>query len=134
VLQSKGNWWLQVNDQVLGYWPSSLFKELAASAARINWGGEIVNTGAEGHHTTTQMGSGNFPSAGFKRASYFRNMKYMAVMGNFIDPYIGNSLPGGLVSYASNPKCYNIDIKLHQNVNYGTHFYFGGPGYSATCP
>ena len=135
MLQSKGNWWLQVKDQVLGYWPSSLFKDLAVIATRINWGGEIIDSGEQGHHTTTQMGSGHFPSAGPKRASYFRNIQYMTDRsGNFIDPSIGNSLPGGLVPYASNPKCYNIDIKPHQNVNYGTHFYFGGPGYSATCP
>jgi hypothetical protein len=118
-----------VKDQVLGYCPSSIFKELAVSATRIKWGGEIINSGEQGHHTTTQMGSRHFPSAGFKRASYFRNIQYMDDKGNFVDPYIG-----GLVPYASNSKCHDIEIKPNQNVNYGTHFYFGGPGYSAICP
>jgi hypothetical protein len=120
-----------VKDQLLGYWPSSLFKELAVSATTVSWGGEIVDSGQQEHHTTTQMGSGHFPSEGFHRASYFRNIQYMTGTGIFIDPYIGR---GGLLPYATKSTCYNIEIKQRQNINYGTHFYFGGPGYSRICP
>jgi hypothetical protein len=66
-----------VQDQVLGYWPSSIFTDLASNATTVSFGGEIYDSGQSGHHTTTQMGSGHFPSEGFGKASYFRNIQYM---------------------------------------------------------
>ncbi|KAJ6751523.1 hypothetical protein OIU85_002001 [Salix viminalis] len=62
-----GNWWLQIEDQVLGYWPFSLFSHLKDSATMIEWGGEIVDSRTGGQHTTTVMGSGHFPREGFRK-------------------------------------------------------------------
>jgi hypothetical protein len=117
-----------VKGKVLGYWPSSIFTNLATGASRIIWGGEIFDSREQAHHTTTQMGSGHFPSEGFKKASYFRNIQYMDSMGKFIDPDTGLLEP-----YATKTGCYDIRVALHDG-NFGTHFYFGGPGYSAICP
>jgi hypothetical protein len=65
MIQNKGNWWLRVQDQLLGYWPHLIYTNLASSATGVSWGGEIYNKGEGGHHTLTQMGSGHFPSEGF---------------------------------------------------------------------
>ena len=56
------------NGYVIGYLPSFLFSYLTESASMIEWGRQ-----ADGHHTSTQMGSGRFPEEGFSKASYFRN-------------------------------------------------------------
>ncbi|KAK8988707.1 hypothetical protein V6N11_030086 [Hibiscus sabdariffa] len=61
--KKSGNWWLRVNEIDLGYWPSSLFTKLSDRAEIIMWGGEIVNSGLQGRHTSTQMGSGGVASA-----------------------------------------------------------------------
>ena len=128
MFQNSGNWWLKVQDEEVGYWPQSIFTYLANNATEITWGGEIYNSKPGGHHTSTQMGSGHFASEGYGKASYFRNIQYMDFRGNFID-----AEGAGLVPYASNPFCYNIDVKKNKNGGFGTHFYFGGPGYSALC-
>jgi len=117
-----------VQDQVLGYWPHLIFTRLATSATGVSWGGEIYNKGQGGHHTSTQMGSGHFPSEGYGKASYFRNIQYMDYTGRFNDP------DQGLVAYATKPSCYSISVANNKNGGYGTHFFFGGPGYSALCP
>ncbi|CAK7349282.1 unnamed protein product [Dovyalis caffra] len=70
-----GNWWLQFGQEVVGYWPGSLFLHLNDSATNIEWGGEILNSKVGGKHTTTQMGSGHFPPEGFGKAGYFRNIQ-----------------------------------------------------------
>ncbi|XP_038698957.1 uncharacterized protein LOC119996409 isoform X2 [Tripterygium wilfordii] len=61
-----GNWWMGFGDNTLvGYWPTELFTHLADSATMVEWGGEIVNSRANGRHTSTQMGSGQFAGEGF---------------------------------------------------------------------
>jgi hypothetical protein len=122
-----GNWWLQVHDQVLGYWPASIFTDLAnIGATAIYWGGAIHhNSRQQGNHTTTQMGSGHFPNEGFGKASYFRNIQYMDGLGKFND-----TDQRQLVLSAKTPLCYGISVVNSTNEGFGTHFYFGGPG----CP
>jgi hypothetical protein len=126
--QDKGNWWVQVQDQVLGYWPESIFTALASGAAMITWGGEVYDSGKAGHHTSTHMGSGHFPSEGYGKASYFRNIQYVDINGKFIDA--GQEL----IPDSTKSSCYNINFLNDQNGGNGTQFYFGGPGYSVTCP
>jgi hypothetical protein len=130
VLQNDKNWWLQVKDQVLGYWPDSIFTDLENKATAVSWGGEIYDSRRQGHHTTTQMGSGHFSSGGFGQANYIRNIQYMDDMAIFHDA----DTTAGLVPAATKPSCYDISIANNKNAGYGTHLYFGGPGYSAMCP
>jgi hypothetical protein len=128
MLQNNGNWWLQVQDQVLGYWPGSIFTSLASSATRINWGGEVYNSEPGGHHTSTQMGSGHFANEGYGKASYFKNIQYIDIGGKFRDAE-GEEL----VPYATRPFCYDVEVENNKSGGFGTHFYFGGPGYSELC-
>ncbi|KAL0389811.1 UNVERIFIED_CONTAM: hypothetical protein Scaly_0338200 [Sesamum calycinum] len=83
----EGHWWMQFgNDYVLGYWPSFLFSYLGESASMIEWGGEVVNSEADGKHTSTEMGSGRFPEEGFGKSSYFRNIQVVDSSNNLKAP------------------------------------------------
>ncbi|KAF8664566.1 hypothetical protein HU200_054748 [Digitaria exilis] len=122
----EGNWWLQFgNNYVLGYWPSFLFSYLADSASMIEWGGEVVNSEPDGGHTTTQMGSGHFPEEGFGKASYFRNIQVVDSSNN-LKP------PKGVGSFTEQSNCY--DVQNGNNGDWGTYFYYGGPGKNPNCP
>uniref|UniRef100_A0A804IKT3 Neprosin PEP catalytic domain-containing protein n=2 Tax=Musa acuminata subsp. malaccensis TaxID=214687 RepID=A0A804IKT3_MUSAM len=120
-----GNWWLEWDSTVVGYWPSSLFSHLADSATSVQFGGEIVNNGTSGVHTATQMGSGYFPEEGYRRAAYTRNLQVVDA-NNTLFPVQSLSLTAG------KPNCYNITKGV--NSDWGTHFFFGGPGRSDVCP
>ncbi|KAM7253758.1 hypothetical protein ACFE04_031440 [Oxalis oulophora] len=122
-----GNWWLQLQDQVLGYWPKHLFKILSENANRVTWGGEILNHRRVGRQTGTHMGSGRFPSEGYGKAAYFSTLGYvddlnvMRTPGNFLIPY------------ASRPQCYDVHVVNKISPQFGKYFYYGGPGYSDRC-
>ncbi|KAL3630975.1 hypothetical protein CASFOL_023959 [Castilleja foliolosa] len=120
-----GNWWMGFGDDTLvGYWPTELFTHLTDRATMVEWGGEIVNSRANGEHTSTQMGSGHFAEDGFAKASYFRNLEVVDSDNNLIAAQDVSTL-------AENTNCYNI--KSSYNSEWGTHFYYGGPGKSPQC-
>ncbi|KAK7337970.1 hypothetical protein VNO77_18564 [Canavalia gladiata] len=120
-----GNWWMSFGDGTLvGYWPEELFTHLANHASMVEWGGEVVNTRANGEHTSTQMGSGHFAEDGFGKASYFRNIEIVDM---------DNSLSSvhNILTLAENTNCY--DIKSSYSNEWGTYFYYGGPGNNPQC-
>ena len=122
----EGNWWLQFgNNYVLGYWPSFLFSYLADSASMIEWGGEVVNSEPDGSHTSTQMGSGHFPEEGFCKASYFKNIQVVDSSNNL-------KAPRGVGTFTEQSNCY--DVQNGNNGDWGTYFYYGGPGKNSNCP
>ncbi|KAK7361646.1 hypothetical protein VNO77_03717 [Canavalia gladiata] len=121
-----GNWWLEFGSGILvGYWPSFLFTHLGDHASMIQFGGEIVNSGSSGSHTSTQMGSGHFAEEGFAKASYFRNLQVVDWDNNLIP--LSN-----LRVLADHPNCY--DIQGGVNNAWGNYFYYGGPGRNVKCP
>ncbi|KAG9455598.1 hypothetical protein H6P81_000106 [Aristolochia fimbriata] len=123
-----GNWWLMFQGLEVGYWPNSLFTGLADSATVIEWGGEVFDAKPDGVHTATQMGSGHFATEGFRRASFFSNLKYVDAS----DVY---QTPQTLGSVVEAPNCYNIEIGSGENTTqFGYYFFFGGPGRSPQCP
>ncbi|KAK1290254.1 hypothetical protein QJS10_CPB18g01887 [Acorus calamus] len=122
----KGNWWLGFGDNTLvGYWPAELFTHLADHATMVEFGGEIVNTRSDGAHTSTQMGSGHFADDGFGKSSYFRNLEV-------VDSDNSLSSVESISILAEDTNCYNI--KSSSNAEWGTHFYYGGPGNNPKCP
>ncbi|KAL8140817.1 hypothetical protein V2J09_006838 [Rumex salicifolius] len=121
-----GHWWLQFgNGLLVGYWPAFLFSHLRSQANMIQFGGEIVNSGSSGFHTSTQMGSGHFAEEGFGKAAYFRNLQVVDWDNNLIPP-------SNLRLLADHPNCY--DIKQGKNSAWGDYFYYGGPGRNVKCP
>ncbi|KAM0020114.1 putative neprosin [Helianthus debilis subsp. tardiflorus] len=120
-----GDWWLQLGDEQIGYWPSSLFSYLSASASQIQWGGEVVNSRSNGHHTTTEMGSGRFSEQGLSKASYIRNIET-------VDESNHLRTPNNIYTNADENSCY--DILAGIDGNWGSYVYFGGPGRNINCP
>ncbi|KAM0937590.1 putative neprosin [Dioscorea sansibarensis] len=122
----EGHWWLQFGEKyVLGYWPSFLFSYLADSASMIEWGGEVVNSEAGGQHTTTQMGSGQFPEDGFSKASYFKDIQVVDETNNLRPPK-------GMATFTEQSNCY--DVQTGNSGDWGHYFYYGGPGRNPNCP
>jgi hypothetical protein len=121
-----GHWWLEMGTGlVIGYWPSYLFTHLARHANMVQFGGEVVNVRSPSSHTATQMGSGHFPSEGFHRAAYFRNLQVVDWDNNLIPA-------ASLKLLADHPECYAI--KGGSNAYWGSYFYYGGPGRNVKCP
>ncbi|GKD77892.1 putative neprosin, partial [Tanacetum coccineum] len=119
-----GNWWLSMGDNLMGYWPSSLFPDLFNNATEIHYGGEVINNIGR-VHTSTQMGSGHFPEEGFKKAAFVRNLEVVS-SENRIYPVSDLEL----VEEASN--CYNVKSGFRNN--WGNYIFFGGPGNNPNCP
>ncbi|XP_024006396.1 uncharacterized protein LOC18010864 [Eutrema salsugineum] len=116
------NWWLSLgsDNSIVGYWPAEIFTSLADHASTVDWGGEIVDSHKFGRHTKTQMGSGHFPEEGFKKASYFRNLE-------FVDN--NNSLQK-IQQFRLVAEGIYYKIKNLHTDEWGTHFFYGGPGFS----
>ncbi|MFS7906124.1 putative neprosin [Helianthus anomalus] len=121
----EGLWWMQVDGNVIGYWPASLFSYLSESSSRVDWGGEVINRRLGGHHTTTQMGSGHFPQEGYRKASYIRNIE-------IVDDSNTLRSPQDLLTITPQESCY--DIVKGINDNWGSHVFYGGPGQNPNCP
>ncbi|XP_068655252.1 protein neprosin-like [Aristolochia californica] len=118
-------WWLGYHETQsstfinVGYWPGSLFKALVRFSNRIDWGGEVVGdtTG-----TYPPMGSGRFPAEGFRKAAYFKQIKY-------IDRNLTlRNAPNNIAKLQTRPKCYKIEDKGTGSAQFGRYFFFGGPG------
>ncbi|XP_068639917.1 protein neprosin-like [Aristolochia californica] len=125
---TSGDWWLGYEDSngyvSVGYWPENLFNTLAKDANRIDWGEETDSFVKPGV-TYGPMGSGRFPSEGYKKAAYMRNMKVIDSSMQFVDA------PSNLMPYTPTPQCYELGDNPADVAMIGPHFYFGGPG--GTC-
>ncbi|KAF3775087.1 hypothetical protein EJ110_NYTH51382 [Nymphaea thermarum] len=120
------HWWLRIGDEWIGYWPRTIFTTLASGATRLEWGGEIINEGRTGH-TTTDMGSGHFPSEGLDGVSAsFNTLLYVDQNDKVMKPTSVSEL-------VSRPKCYNLKVLGDAGGNRGYTFFFGGPGRNADC-
>jgi len=140
------NWWLSANGWV-GYIPASLFDNgngggapLAGPDPNQNYyatyfeaGGEVADSGMLGTATTTDMGTGQFASAGYPGAAYQRNTIYTS---NNCDPDSDQTdLPAPLNPFATDPTKYTSSPSpAAGGTGWGTYFYFGGPGAAPTVP
>ncbi|CAH2058047.1 unnamed protein product [Thlaspi arvense] len=122
IWKDSGNWWLKIGEELVGYWPGSLFTSLGDRGSLVNWGGEIVNQMTNGRHTATGMGSGRFAEEWFKKASYFRKLMTVDESNTLRDAQ-------GAYPYATNGNCYSI--KAGDGSSYwGIYFFYGGPDVS----
>ncbi|CAL4984911.1 unnamed protein product [Urochloa decumbens] len=120
-----GNWWLQVGSTIVGYWPSSILTYLKNSASTVKWGGEVYSPPSAGQ-TSTQMGSGHFPSEWYSKASYIRNIQT-------VDSSNVLKQPNGLALIQAFPNCYSVLNGTTSN-EWGTYIFYGGPGRNSKCP
>uniref|UniRef100_A0A2N9GWH5 Neprosin PEP catalytic domain-containing protein n=1 Tax=Fagus sylvatica TaxID=28930 RepID=A0A2N9GWH5_FAGSY len=121
---NNGRWWLQFQDEAIGYWPGEILNALKQNAATVKWGGDVYSKNVKGvtPHTNTAMGSGNTPTlnpttGNFGHACFIRNLRI-----------VDNSLQ---VKFPEAPQ-----YVVEENNCYGTYqnntateplFYFGGP-------
>ncbi|XP_031473122.1 uncharacterized protein LOC116245740 [Nymphaea colorata] len=117
--QEDGNWWLQVEDTMIGYWPSSLFPYLSWWANNTEWGGEILNTWPGGSRSKTLMGSGHPWIEEYGRAAYISSMNYVNGDNHLKDPTF-------VTSFVTNAD-YNELGNYEDKDSMGHHIYFGGP-------
>jgi hypothetical protein len=117
------DWWLKYNDTWVGYYPNSYYDSsgIADKGAEIDYGGEIVDDNVVGVHTTTDMGSGRFPSEGWQYSAYIRHIVY-------VDMTNVSRNASNLTASASNTNYYDLSLLLSGDANWVNHMFFGGPG------
>ena len=122
-----GHWWLKYGDTWVGYYPRSLFDSngLRDKAAKVDFGGEIIDEQPNGRHTKTDMGSGHFPNDGFGYAAYHRQIRYITTSN------VWGTHPS-LTDTRTDSDCYDISVS-NSSGSWERYFYFGGPGYNNHC-
>lgn len=122
-------WWLFLNGVAIGYWPAALYPStyLHGTANFLEWGGEVAIEKNNTAHSRTVMGSGAVPTAGFPLSAYQRNITYADVVSGVtnMDANVKYLTEGQI---RTDPSCYDIAVQLNNYANWGTYFFFGGPG------
>src|ERR1044072_682225 len=116
--QTTNNWWLNVDNTDIGYFPAALFPNLP-SAEQVGWGGRTTTTPGT---PNPPMGSGVFPDMNLHQSCYFKWISYKNVTGKFHDTeeFMAKS-------FTDSPDCYGVQWYGHEK-NVGTVLEFGGPG------
>ncbi len=119
-------WWLSVGGRYIGYYPAWLFAQnittgasLATAADKITFYGEVYSSNTQ---TTTDMGSGEFPSAGPNKSAYIRNMVY-ASPSNVVYNFDAN-----LANIVTDPNDYNLETHYNSGAPWDSYILLGGPG------
>lgn len=125
----KSNWWLFLKGpgayEPVGYYPTSIYNggQLATNATRVEFGGEVSRR--KDGSDWPQMGSGQFPAKGFGEAAFQKTVFWITRDEN--DGF-GEWTSLKPVRHAS-LSCYDINMtNFPDGGDWGTHFYFGGPG------
>ncbi|GMY28826.1 hypothetical protein FCV25MIE_24068 [Fagus crenata] len=123
-----GRWWLQFQDEVIGYWPGEILSYLKHQAMLVQWVGNVYSKKMKpGHpHTATGMGSRGYSSGLWGAACYINNVR-------ILDYSLQLKYPEWVTSTAEEPFCYNF-LNYQRSLAMEPIFYFGGPGRNPNCP
>jgi len=122
---TNGAWWLFLTGagatEPVGYYPVRVFRggPLATNAVSVKYGGEVTKTTAGA--VWPQMGSSNLPGRGFSFVALQPGIYYITQAGSSASA----SLHGNVVGL---PTCWSIAVTNDSGGDWGTYFYFGGPG------
>ncbi|CAI8587485.1 unnamed protein product [Vicia faba] len=120
IAQDKGgNWWLNVLNKDVGYFPAALFSSFNG-ADQVGFGGYTVTPAGTDSPT---MGSGHKPDGDFTHASYFRFLKFLNKIQKHYDP-----LPFMVGIDNDAPNCYGVTNYEDRKRSNGYSIQFGGPG------
>jgi len=119
------NWWLFLKGpgsyEAVGYYPDSIYNggPMADAASEALWGGETATS-----NVWPEMGSGEFANQGWQRAA-FQNTIF-TIPRNEDN---GTGVWANPSAQAPESSCYTVDlVPANRGGNWGTYFYFGGPG------
>ena len=124
----RDNWWLQCQGRWIGYYPARLFMgnqstfaTLGDHADRLGFWGEVASF--KGTPTSTDMGSGRFPSERWTHAAYMHNLRVQTSRDGKMADYDGSS-----GTQATNERLYDIEAHFNSGTDWGSYVYVGGPG------
>lgn len=118
------DWWIRVNGEWIGRYPKSLFHSsgLQDQADMYQWYGEIYDGNAPSP-TSTDLGSGQLPSAGWTHAAYFRNV------ARFTNNSGSNAFDATGAGNEQDAACYATDTpSTSGDPTWQNWAFFGGPG------
>ena len=120
------NWWLMLGTQWVGYYPGTLFDSAGVKneAARVSYGGEIVDLNPVAH-TRTDMGSGGYPAGGWAQTAYTRTLRTIST-SNVWQP------ASTATEFRTDAFCYDVALSFAGGP-WADYFYFGGEGYGPNC-
>ncbi|XP_027368487.1 uncharacterized protein LOC113874463 [Abrus precatorius] len=113
------NWWLNMENRSVGYFPAALFSNMA-KADQVGWGGR-TNTPAGTR--SPPMGSGAFPDNNFVHACYFRHVYFKNTTEESYGPQIYQTQ-----TFTDKPECYGVEYYGDQGKDVDYSLQFGGPG------
>jgi hypothetical protein len=81
-------WVVLFGNEIIGYWPASLFRSLGNGSTDLKIGGEdaFSSRPPRTRLSKTQMGSDSFPSRGYCHAAFIRGIQIWVDDGNEFDP------------------------------------------------
>ncbi len=128
---STGDWWIAHNGSLLGYYPASLFQMLNKGACRAAWYGEVYDP-TPTNWTANNLGSGEFPTAGFGYAAYVREPIYLDLQYTPLYPEDApDPDPQKLRPFSIDPlvpECYTRSVLSVSAPPWSHYVYLGGPG------
>jgi Neprosin len=119
-----GDWWIAYDQDLLGYYPASLFTILNGGACSSYWYGEVFNPHPD-KAVQTEMGSGQFASTGRPNVAYVRSPKFFDPSWLSVEP---EDVPKATWMSPYEITCYTRSTLDPDPVSYGHIFTFGGPG------
>ncbi|KAJ3694071.1 hypothetical protein LUZ60_009551 [Juncus effusus] len=115
-----GNWWLTFGkeNKPVGYWVNSIFNHMDNGAYKVHWGGGAE---ADPDEPSPPMGSGHFPSEGFGKAAFYRDIMILNDRHEWIVPNVRDCY-----AMVTRTECYKVSRPWIANDGIG--IFFGGPG------
>ncbi|XP_027368489.1 uncharacterized protein LOC113874465 [Abrus precatorius] len=113
------NWWLNMENRSIGYFPAALFSNMS-TAGQVGWGGRTRTTAGT---RSPPMGSGAFPDDNFVHASYFRHVYFKNTTEQSYGPQIYQAQ-----TFTDKPECFGVQYYGDQGRDVGYSLQFGGPG------
>ncbi|KAG9453678.1 hypothetical protein H6P81_006582 [Aristolochia fimbriata] len=126
VWKDIAQWWLYINDEVVGFWPEQIFSHLNRKAEKAMWGGEVYNPEPETPGTVPYlppMGSGSYAGEGWQKACFMNRVFVANDKNQYVDA------PTDTTTFIDKPMCYDaVDRGMSKDPNWRRNIYFGGPG------
>ncbi|CAL5189962.1 unnamed protein product [Lathyrus oleraceus] len=113
------NWWLNLQDEMLGYFPASLFSDLNY-AGEVGWGGR---TSTSLSSPSPPMGSGVFPDNVYNHASYFTHVSFQINSTERLEPETYT-----VKTFNDKPDCFFAEYYGLLDEEFRYSLQFGGPG------